>query len=178
MPKGWKTNSSLPAAGFFTVGKHVPNGWMNVQIGKPDPFKALWEGQLERTILSPAGKSPLWGMGDTGQIRTDWKALRQAGICINPNTLLASPYWDRGIHRRRALVRCDGTAARPDATHALWLGLYDDETGWQESGALAEQILQRLSDVQARERYDLVCITPEIAEWRRQLRSEQEKPDV
>lgn len=170
MPQGW--DAWTPAAGFFTVGK----AYTGTRIGHGTAEEWMWAGELTRTILSPVGVSPLWG-AEEGWVRTDWKALKRAGLCTNPNVILGSPYWTalpRGMQRRRALVRCDGTAARREAVFELYGG-YGTEQEWQDSGALAPGVVELLQTIDA---YELVCITKELADQRRAARAEARFGDL
>ena len=180
MPRGW--DEWTAARGFFTVGRTFPIEGLAWQgTGEGGIYGA--EQALADDLLGPAllgivsGRSPLWGGGKNGLVQTDRKALRKAGLCANPQgALLASPYWSTpngGVANFPLLARCDGTGASglgPYTGRDLQTGGAMDTTGWQASGALASDVLKRLEQIERRGRYELVCVTAELAEERRALR--------
>jgi len=146
-----------------------------------DALDLLVSGHLAATMLSPVGKSLLWGDPEKeGKIFNSRQALKSAGICTNPNGLFASPYWTGvegglGIQSRTALVRCDGTAAAREAVFELYQG-YETEEEWLASGAMASQVLPLLHTVAATLGAELVCITPQLADQRREERGIKKAP--
>ena len=185
MPRGW--NEWTGARGFFAVGRTFPLeavGWEGVDgRGLFGARQALAEGRLGETLLGIVTHTPLWGATGSGHVETDWAALGEAGLCFNPQgALLASPFWrtrNAGVGNFAVLTGCSGTGARG-------LGLYtgrDQLTGeamgseaWQATGALASQVLTRLQDLESRGDYDLVCVTPELADRRRAQRAAAQRP--
>ena len=163
----WREDPWRAATAFFTVGKVFPSK----ALERPGygAVRALEDDVLGPTLLGVVGSTPLWG-GEEGRIQPGWEKLVQdAGVCITDNALLASPHWDHPDSRRfPALMRCDGAefARKP---FDLYLNGADwSPEKWAESGALAEDVLPLLEEVRG---HELVCITPELADQRREARA-------
>ena len=187
MPRDW--DEWTPAAGFFAVGRAMPfeslSGWRGIDdMGRYGILSALAEPtHLGPTLLGIVSNSPLWG-GDEGEISTDVEWMYEQGVCVWPEGAnLGSPYWLAtlavGVRNFPVLVRCDAPI-----TQGLSLFLGQDPGGnrlteetWEESGTNADQVLPRLRDTKD---YELLCITQEVADLRRELRSlgRQKTPPV
>ena len=121
----------------------------------------------------------MWGAGKDGQVQTDRKALRRVGLCANlQGALLASPHWstpNAGVTNFPVLAHCGGTGAEGLSLYVgrdMETGEPLDALGWQESGALASDVVSRLRQLENRGRYEVVCVTPELADERRALRAQ------
>ncbi len=185
MPEGWRDDPWLPAEGFFTVGRTFPTEAISWMDGD-EPYgatQALAEGRLGEMVLGSAGVSPLWG-GEKGLISRGWRRLaKEVGVCVNePGALLASPHWQTeegvmsdGTARFPALVLCDGAKSA-----RIGFDLYSksadwDQKTWAESGAMAADVFPRLKRL-AGHGFELVCVTADLADQRRQQRASKE-PD-
>lgn len=177
MPEGW--DEWTPARGFFAVGMALPiERYQWSGIDHRDTYGIL-TALVDSTRYSPIllgviGKSPLWG-GDEGSVKTDWEWLERQGICFWPQgTHLGSPYW-LGEHMRDGgrnfpvLVRCDapetdgfGLFAQKDPER----NKLTEET-WPATGTLAAELVPMMEGAKS---YELVCVTAEVADLRRQLR--------
>ncbi len=170
MPAGWVKDPWTAATAFFTVGKIFPS--QALEEPEYTAERALAENRLGPTVLGVVGTTPLWG-GEEGRIQPGWRKLvRQVGVCVTDNALLASPHWTEpsSILRFPALMRCDGADFAKDKFEMYLHGADWPEEKWAESGALAADVLPLLERVRG---HDLVCITPELADERRQARGEQ-----
>ena len=170
MPDGW--THATPARGLFVVGRLFPPyalSWPGADGGSYGAGQAFEEGKLGHLVLGISSAAELWGCGDEHLTRLDPAALKAAGVCIDSTgALVANPWWrlarsQTNVGTHSLLRRCDGVE------HFVFSGLESNALGlsedqWQESGVLAEQLLEPLRRVEG---HELVCITPELAAERR-----------
>lgn len=184
MPEGW--DEWTPARGFFGVGMALPieryqwsgidhNDWYGVLTALVDSTR------YSPILLSVIGRTPLWG-DEEGLIKTDWDWLNGRGLCSWPQgTHLGSPYWI--TERRKDGARNFPVVVRCDAPERSGFGLFaqKDPDGekltvetWKATGTLAEEILPMIEGGKG---YELVCVTAEVADLRRQLRKMRKEQD-
>lgn len=178
MPAGWRQDPWLPANAFFTLGAQFSLEWINFPTagdGFYSAADALADGRFAadfKPMLGYVEITPLWGAKETKAVTFDRqrseKALAGLGLCINQQgALLSSPYWqvsgmgNQGVKRFDVLTVCGSKASSG-------LGLY---AGATHQGALLSEVLPLLESAgRHRGLGELVCLTPELAEERRQLR--------
>ncbi len=174
MEWGWEEDPTKTAAGgFLSVGALLPRQAGDVR--RLDAIDVLAPSmplvQADDAVLTPASHSPRWGaqngpMSKWGEISTDWDALESVGICINPQGLVYSPFWDLldyRFERRGLLVLCSGTAADPTGADLRpYFNSFEGQE-WRESGLRFSDLWPRLQQISA---YDVVCIDHIVADER------------
>ena len=183
MELGWEDDPFSQSQGFFPVGAH-----MNPLLAAQSPTDLTLRGEMRWKMLATAGFSKLWTDRKGSRIEFDWQSAKNFNLCWQPQALIGSPRWEKddnpatdvdesaaGFERRPVVVRCDGKAAwdhetDPAPGYDLYVG-YQTEEEWLESGALMEQTLPLLRRYSRKNRFDLVCVTHEVADARRKLRA-------